>query len=212
MSDDPPLIAALENGLCPFAADEITEMATYRQLVADLDSWSLTNQETFSVRLGGGEALVRPITVDDIAGMAMGFRKLGWAEKDPATFNKIMNLIGRHAREAGTADSYVVRQWLGDVRQAKRGIFAESRALSYEIGGSGEPRFVVTPTHTLEMLINGVFFHSDPELRARWESLNGFNNPALLLIAVITIWDMIKVFRVVDAVVEHILGSPSLTP
>ena len=105
-----------------------------------------------------------------------------------------------------------MKQWLRDIGDLKKAMLKQSRALRYEVETRDGKTVPITPQNTLEMLINGVLFHSDAELRDRWDALNGFRNPGLVLIVVTTIWDMIQVFRALDSVVEKVIASPILNP
>jgi hypothetical protein len=49
-------------------------------------------------------------------------------------------------------------------------------------------------------------------LRERRQQLGGWRSPALVLIAIVTIWDLSRMLQALDQVVEKVLATPALTP
>jgi hypothetical protein len=60
------------------------------------------------------------------------------------------------------------------------------------------------------MLINGVIFHSDASLRAKWTELDGWTNPTVMMIAITAIHELLRLFRALDQIVVEVLSTPGL--
>jgi hypothetical protein len=184
----------------------------YRELVAELSGWELANRQMIELVIGAGGVLTKDIDRESLVALATTFRKLGWLEKEPATFNQVRNLLGKHAHQAGTIEAGVVSQRLKDLKDLKAAALRQSRVLAYQLEHPDGTTETITPTMILEMLINGVVFHTDKALRKRWQELGGWKSPALVLIALVTIWDLIRMFQALDQVVERVLATPALAP
>ena len=209
---EPAVLRAVPAGLTPFSADEVEELELYRELVAELGEWELANRQKITLVIGSYGAVSEDFQRADLVALSTTFRKLGWLEKEPATFNQVRNLLGRHADQAGTGEAAIVGQWLKDLKGLRTAALKQSRVLGYQLEHPDGTVETVTPESTLEMLINGAVFHTDKSLRKRWNELGGWKSPALVLIAVITIWDLIRMFQALDQVVEKALATPALSP
>lgn len=209
---EPPVLQAIPAGLTPFAADEVAELEQYRELVGELNDWQLANRQKIDLVIGAGGVLAEDIDKEALVSLATTFRKLGWLEDEPATFNKVRNLLGKHAHRAGTSEAADIQQWLKDVKDLRAAALRQSRVAAYELEHEDGSTETMTPKVILDMLINGAVFHSDKQLRERWNQLGGWKSPALVLIALVTIWDLIRMFQALDAVVAKALDSPSLRP
>ena len=122
------------------------------------------------------------------------------------------NLLGKHAHQAGTPEAAEIQKWLKDVKGLRAAALNQSRIAAYELEHEDGGTETMTPKTILDMLINGAVFHSDKQLRDRWNQLGGWKSPALVLIAMVTIWDLIRMFQALDAVIAKVLDSPSLRP
>lgn len=209
--NEPAVLAAVAGGLTPFALDEVEELELYRDLVAELSDWELANRQKIDLVIGSGGVLAEDIEKADLVALATTFRKLGWLEKEPATFMRVRNLLGKHAHQAGTAEAAVVAKWLKDLKELRAAALKQSRVAAYELEHADGSTETLTPETILDMLINGAVFHTDKQLRERWQQLGGWKSPALVLIAIVTIWDLVRMFQGLDAVVEKVLATPSLT-
>lgn len=209
---EPAVIQAVPRGLAPFTTDEVEELELYRDLVAELGEWELANRQQIELAIGSHGVLADGLEKADLVALATSFRKLGWAEKEPATFNKVRNMLGNHAHQAQTPEAAVVGQWLKDLRDLRAAALQQSRVLAYELEHPDGSTESMTPMMVLDLLINGAVFHTDNPLRKRWEELGGWKSPALVLIAVVTVWDLIRMFEALDTVVERALEEPTLRP
>jgi hypothetical protein len=192
--------------------DEVEQLELYRELVAELSEWQLANRQKVDLVIGAGGVLAEDIEKADLVALATTFRKLGWLDDEPATFNKVRNLLGRHAHEAGTPEAAEIQTWLKGLKDIRAVALKQSRVAGYELEHEDGSTETMTPKVILDMLINGAVFHSDRALRERWNQLDGWKSPALVLIAMVTIWDLIRMFQALDAVVAKVLASPSLRP
>ena len=209
---EPPVLQAIPAGLTPFAADETEQLELYRELVAELSDWEFANRQKVDLVIGPGGVLAEDIEKADLVALATTFRKLGWLEKEPATFNTVRNVLGKHAHAAGNAEAAVIQKWLKDVKDLRAAALRQSRIAGYQLEHQDGTVENVTPNVILDMLINGAVFHTDKKLRDRWNQLGGWKSPALVLIAMSTIWDFVRMFQALDAVVAKVLDSPSLHP
>lgn len=83
---EPPVLQAIPAGLTPFAADETEQLELYRELVAELSDWEFANRQKVDLVIGPGGVLAEDIEKADLVALATTFRKLGWLEKEPASF------------------------------------------------------------------------------------------------------------------------------
>ena len=116
---EPAVLQALPRGLTPFSADELEELRLYRELVGELSNWELANRQMIELVIGAGGVIAKDIDRDSLVALATTFRKLGWLQKEPATFSRVRNLLGKHAHQAGTSEAGVVSQWLQDLKDLK---------------------------------------------------------------------------------------------
>jgi hypothetical protein len=209
---EPPVLQAIPAGLAPFGSDELEQLGLYRELVSELSDWQLANRQKIDLVIGAGGVLAEDIEKADLIALATTFRKLGWLEDEPATFNKVRNLLGKHAYQAGNPEAEEIQKWLKDVKDLRAAALKQSRVAGYQLEHEDGTIETMTPKLILDMLINGAVFHSDKQLRDRWNQLGGWKSPALVLIAMVTIWDLIRMFQALDAVIAKVLASPSLRP
>jgi hypothetical protein len=148
----------------------------------------------------------------DLVALSTSSRKLGWSNDEPATFNQVRNLLGKHAHQATSNEAGVVAQWLKDLKGLRAAAMKQPRVLAYQLEHPDGTTESATPETILDMLINGVVFHTDEPLRERWQQLGGWRSPGLVLIAIVTIWDLIRMFQALDHVVEKVLATPALMP
>jgi len=209
---EPPVLKSIPAGLSPFASDEIDQLGLYRELITELNDWQLANRKKIALVIGAGGVLAEDIEKANLVALATTFRKIGWLEDEPATFNKVRNLLGKHAYEAGTPEAAEIVEWLKAVKELRAAALKQSRIAAYELEHEDGTTETMTPAMILDMLINGAVFHSDTKLRERWNKLGGWKSPPLVLISLVTIWDLIRMFQAVDQIVAKVLDSPTLMP
>ena len=175
---EPPVLKASPAGLTPLAADEIRQLELYREIVGELNEWQLANRQKIDLVIGPGGVLAEDIEKVDLVALATTFRKLGWLEDEPATFNKVRNLLGRHAHQAANAEAAVIQPWLKDVKELRAAALRQSRVAGYQLEHEDGTTETMTPKMILDVLINGAIFHSDKQLRDRWNALGGWESPA----------------------------------
>jgi len=197
----------VSNAFKPFTSEELGRLSLFAQHVADIDGLDLPQRPKLTLLLG--EAAAMPdVSRDNVLAIVIAYRKFV-SEKDPANFNRIRNMIARHAREAGTADSATVLAWLANIeahlKDVRRGPVPPSEVAAVE-----RHRKVLQPPEVIDWLVNGVVAHSDWKLRHRWEELGGWSNHAMLWLAISAIADELKAFRAMDQMVSAILAIQEL--
>jgi hypothetical protein len=206
---EPEVLAAIADGLTPFASDEIAELERYRLYVQDFATRQLADRKKLNINIGPSGLLFRDFDPDRYGGLALAFRKVGWAN-EPASFNRVRNMLANHARESGTTQASTLIGWLGALHDLRRDMLRQSRFLGYVLENQDGATTKVTPEEILDLMINGYLFHGDEEKRKRWDDLGGLKSPALVIISTLTMWDMLAVFRALDQVVERVLTTPAL--
>ena len=162
-----PVVQAVPKGLTPFAPNEIEELGLYRDLVAELGEWELANRQQIELAIRSHGVITDGLEKADLVALATSFRKLGWLEKEPATFNRVRNLLGNHAHQAQTPEAAVVGKWLKDLRELRAAALKQSRVLAYQLEHPDGSTELMTPTVVLDLLINEAVFHTDKNLRKR---------------------------------------------
>lgn len=207
--EEPDVLAAVPAAFSPFTASELDELERYRTHVADFETRQLATKQSLKIDIGGGGVMLEDFDADRLGGLATAFRKVGWANEE-ATFNRVANLLGKHAHEAASTESDVVNGWLGTVRGLRKDMLRQSRFLGWVLENKDGNVEKVTPEMIPDLLLNGYLMHGDDEKRQRWDELGGLKSPGLILIATVTMWDLLAVFRALDQVVERVLATPSL--
>jgi hypothetical protein len=205
-------VKAVPAGLTPFSADEVEQLMLYRELVTELTDWELANRQQIQIHVSGYGLLESGIRKADLVALSTSFRKLGWSQDEPATFSQVRNLIGKHAHESASPEAAAITIWLKDLKNHRAAALRESQVLAYELEHSDGTTETLRPEDVLNMLINGAIFHSDRLLRERWKQLDGWKSPALVMIAVLTIRELIRMFQELEQLVETILATPALLP
>lgn len=203
----------LPDGLTPFSEVEVQILQTYRELVAEFEDRALASRQNVSIRIfAQGDAFEDVGSRDEIIALATTFRKLGWAQNEPVTFDRVRNMVAKHARDAGTPEGQTIGEWAKDIKGLRGDMLKRSRVFAYVLEKPDGSQETLTPKEILDMFINGAVFHSDEQLRARWKALGGWESVPLVTNALLTMWDMVQVFRALDLLAEAALGTPELMP
>lgn len=207
---EPQVLAAVATGLTPFSNEEIAELERYRTHVQDFATRQLADRQTLNINIGPGGLSFEDFDPDRYGGLALAFRKVGWAN-EPASFNRVKNMLAKHAIDSGTPEAAsTLIGWLGALHDLRKDMLRQSRFLAYVLEDADGGTTNVIPEEILDLMINGYLFHGDEEKRKRWDELGGLKSPALVIISTLTMWDMLALFRALDQVVERVLGTPAL--
>jgi hypothetical protein len=211
MPTDRDLIA---RGMTPLTPDEVRTLQDYRGLVADLNECALAKRNKITVNIGRpAEEALGDITRDEIKSLAADFRRLGWNnEPSGATFNHVRNLIARHASEAGTAEAETLLEWFKELKSVRAHLLKRARVLGWIIQQPDGSTVEITPEELLDIFINGGVFHSDREMRDRWNALGGWKSAMLLTNVVLSMWDFLELFRALDTFVGTVLEIDRVLP
>jgi hypothetical protein len=213
MSDDQQvqaLLAAVPVSFAPFSADEIAELRLYHSLVEELDRRKLANQRKLIYDIDAGGTMTTDVDEDDVLALATTLRKLAWAQKDGGTFNRITNRLCRRARQLGTPEGSSMLGRIKAIKELRDAAEQQSRVAAYGTEQDDGSTKEYTPEMLCDLAVNGSIFHSDPDLRAEWERLGGFKNPAVHMILITTFKDFTQFFRAVDLIVNEVLATPAL--
>lgn len=208
---EPEVLAAVANGLTPFDNEEVAELERYRAHVGDFATRYLADRHKLEINIGPGGLSFEDFDADRYGGLALAFRKVGWAN-EPASFNRVRNMLAKHASDSGTLEGSTLLGWLGALHDLRKVMLRQSRVLGYVLEHAEGGSTKVTPEEILDLMINGYLFHGDEEKRRRWDELGGLRSPALVMISTLTMWDMRALFRALDQVVERVLATPALRP
>lgn len=192
-----------------FSASELDELRLYHDLVADLDAFDLATPQEITFEIGEYGALVDGPERQKFVALFTGFRKLGWSNEE-GTFGRMRNLLAKHAHEAGTPEAETVQGALSKLKEMRADALKASPVASYELEHEDGSTEVLTPEYLIDVMINGVIFHTDSELAARWKQFGGWENPAISMIVITSLQELIKVFGLLDQIVGEVLDCPVL--
>jgi hypothetical protein len=209
VASEPDVLAVVPAAFAPFSATELDELARYRKHVADFETRHLATKQSLKIDIGRGGIMMEDFDPDRLGGLATAFRKVGWANEE-ASFNRVANLLGKHAHAAGTPEAAEMNGWLGAVHDLRKDMLRQSRFLGWVLEGEEGSERQVSPEEVLDLFLNGYLMHGDDEKRKRWDDLGGLRSPGLIIIATLTMWDLLALFRALDQVIERILETPSL--
>jgi hypothetical protein len=194
----------------PFSTDELEELRRYSQHVADIDDLKLAQRQTMTMNLGIGGAVVDGVDREQVAALVSAYRKLAILKDETGSFNKVRNILGRHAHEKSTEDAAVFQGWLKGLKDLRKELTGASRVMVYKLEKRNGEQEELAPSEIIEWLVNGVVSHSDPEARARWDELGGWKSGGLLMNVLVTIMDELQIFRAVRKVVDEVLVTDDL--
>jgi hypothetical protein len=192
----------------PFTEDELQRLYLFSQHVSDIDELDIPQRPKLTLSLTGGVGggpVMENINKDVVHAVVIAYRKFV-SEKDPANFNRVRNLIGRHAENADTEDSARVHAWMKNIE----GYLEQVRQGPAPPSSDEDDCNVLRPPQAIDWLINGVVAHSDPERRAYWEALGGWNNHAMVWLAVSAITEELRAFRYMASMARMVLATPEL--
>lgn len=204
------VLASVPESFAPFDAKEIEGLRLYHRLVEELDRRTLANEKTFTFEISNEGSLASGVDEEQLAALATTLRKLAWAQKDPGTFDRITNSLCRRAHERGTPEGESMLQRIKEIEGLRADAEKQSRVAHYAVENRDGSTTEYTPKLLCDIVVNGVFFHSDSALYDQWEKLGGFKNPAVSMILTTTFKDFTQFFRAVDLVVQRILETPTL--
>lgn len=202
--------AYLPDGLTPLSREEERILRTYRDLVAEFEDRALANRQKLTFQIfGHGDPFKNAGSRDEIIALAATFRKIGWSQNEPATFDRIRNMIARHAHDADGLSGQAISDWAKHIKSVRADMLRQA-VLAYVLERPDGSQERLAPKQILDMFINGAVFHSDANLRARWDELGGWELVPLVMNALLTMRDMVQVFRGLDLLIEAVLNAPSL--
>jgi hypothetical protein len=183
----------------------------YHSHIEELNRRKLANQDTLTFDIAVDGSLRSGVHEDDAVALATTLRKFAWAQKDPGTFNRVTNIMARRANEAGTVEGTSMLDRIKDIKELRTLAEKRSRVLGYVLEADNGESVELTPEILCDMALNGVIFHSDAALRAKWDQLGGFTNQGVHMLIVTTFNDFAQFFRAVDLIVERVLATPTPT-
>jgi hypothetical protein len=182
MSDEiTPVTYDLPETFTPFTAAEVYELELFTQHLADIEELDLPRRKTMTMTLGVRGPAVENVDRDRVAALMSAYRKIALLEDERGTFNKVRNLLGRHAHEKGSPEASSMNEWLKQLKQMHKGILGQSRVMAYQLEKPDGSTEELKPETIIDWLVNGVVSHSDPEARERWDALGGWGNGGLLM-------------------------------
>jgi hypothetical protein len=131
--DTADLMGNLPDAFTPFSAEEFDEFKMFIQHMEDIEELNLAGRQTMTMNLGAKGAEVEDIDRDRVTALMSAYRKVALLNDEPGTFNKVRNLLGRHAHEKGTPRAETILGWLGQLKQMHKGIVGESRVMAYQL-------------------------------------------------------------------------------
>ena len=142
--------------------------------------------------------------------MLTTYRKVSVAQKDRGTFERVRNLLARHAKDKRTDEAQVGLEWLTNLKLWRNEAMTESRALGHRVERPDGTVQTIKPKEIRDWLIDGVVFHSDENGRKMWEELGGWDSVPLMLNFLVMVNDEIAIFRAMDEVIGLVLAEPQL--
>src|SRR3712207_3587462 len=101
---------------------------------------------------------VEGATKKDVTALLTTYRKLSVAQKDRGTFERIRNLLARHAKEMDTDAAKIGLDWLGNLKRWREWALNDSRVLAYKVQRPDGTTDTIKPKEIRDWLINGVVF------------------------------------------------------
>lgn len=200
----------LPDAFTPFSAEEFDQLKMFVQHMEDIDELNLAGRKTMTMNLGARGASVEDIDRDRVTALMSAYRKVALLNDETGTFNKVRNLLGRHAHEKGTPRAKTILGWLGQLKQMHKGIVGESRVMAYQLEKPDGSTEELKPETIIDWLVNGVVSHSDTDARRRWDALGGWANGGILMNILVTVSDDLQVFRGLNEVVLGVLADDGL--
>lgn len=170
--DNADLMGNLPDVFTPFSAEELGELKMFVQHMADIEQLDLAGRKTMTMNLGAKGASVEDIDRDRVTALMSAYRKVALLNDEPGTFNKVRNLLGRHAHEKGTPRAEAILGWLRQLKEMHKGIVGESRVMAYQLENPDGSTEELKPETIIDWLVNGVVSHSDSDARRRWDALD----------------------------------------
>lgn len=189
----------------PFNEAEREQLRLFSQHVADVNRRQLAQRQKFTLTLTGPWPKMEDVDEDKVIALVSSYRKLAVLQDDRGNFDRIRKLLGRHAHQAGTEAAARIQGWLKYVKDLRKKARQAGQLMGYRVNDED-----LRPDQIIDWLVNGVVAHSFPGPRQRWDQLGGWENGALLMKALDTMSDEIRIFRAVDELVQEILASPGL--
>jgi hypothetical protein len=210
--DTADLMGNLPDAFTPFSTEELDELKMFVQHMADIEELDLARRQTMTMNLSMKGASVKDIDRDRVTALMSAYRKVALLNDEPGTFNRVRNLLCKHAKEKETSEAESINQWLGQLKKMHKGIVGESRVATYQLKNPDGSTEELKPKKIIDWLVNGVVSHSDAEPRRRWDAFGGWNNGVLLMNVLVTVSDDLQVFRGLNALVLGVLDTEELGP
>ncbi len=193
----------------PFLASEWELLRLFSEIAKDLDGRTVADSRQFTFHIDASGERASGASRSDLKSVSTVLRKLAVAEREPAPFNVVRNLLHRHAVDAATPESAPYADWLRGAKKARSDIERHS-LLGYVQEDESGVGHSITPAEILDLFINGVVFHTDVEKRRRWLEMDGLNNPAVAMSITTTLSELAQLIRALARLVDRILVEPSL--
>jgi hypothetical protein len=205
--DDVPLAFA------PFTAPEVQHLRAFRDLAREFAETTFAARKKHQFRIASSTKPVIDALERDVLKSAMGtYRKLFVLKKDPGTFNRVRGVLGRAAQDRDNDEARSALEWLSSLKQQQKTSRESSAWFEWVLelpDGSSEP---VRPADTMKIATYGEVSHHNAEQRERWKKMGGWDNPAAVMQLTSSVEEGLLLCQHLDAVVDRILGEPSLLP
>jgi hypothetical protein len=194
-----------------FTDTELSELKTYRNRVRQLSETGFAKQKEHTFKLfGSDQPVISQDDKDRLVGALPYYRKLDMLN-DPGSFERVRNLLARHAHARGTPSSAFMAGKLKELKHARRLAHEESNWFGYREEGEAGPPRKIPPAFSVDLFTYGEIIHDDdPERVAAFEASGGWRNPAHVMHLSSTVATMLTAFKYLDAIVRDVLECTEL--